>query len=1099
MKATSALFALTIVGATLLAVHAANASPGNDDFAGATDLGNPTSTNAAGSTEEGSVEPDEPGAGTGDLGFWNATSWWSWTSPIAGLVYVDTQGSDFDTVLSVFTGSELITLQPVGISHDAEPDGTSRVAFHATAGTRYFFRVHAEGDMAWQGGQVNLSLRTQTMPATADDYVAWGKARLRFLTSGGADENSLEEALQFFEHALVKTHGEALLYRALIYLVQLQKEEAFDDLLANLGVEDLNEDSNNPDYSIPEDDEGNLKFADGADTAQVKEYIETVARPQLEKILNLLGQIRSSTFAGTLPDWIGFGDEAGQTKLVDQADVTLLRAGCSFVLSGIEMMRSLELAASLEEIADMHQNDTLSVEQVLGTFDNLLEFATSDRRSQSLALMRSALDLYDKGSALMHARKPAAQDFRHLFSLSDMEDGEEEEFRDMLKKIRLSLSGKAQDLDGWMMNLSRLYATKHSFRSLLPNFKSDKVIKGSVPNVTFDGLLPRATKIWFEEELRKEDLLYEGSLSLEVQVAQGHDARGTANGSTTSALAEDPVIATAIPEAPLGYLFGRWSLDNSVVSVANPYQFPLIRDTVLVAHFVEDARDPDRDGLDTFHEMQIGTDPNNPDSDGDGIADGLDSDPLTADPIRITVSETVDWELKLQTGTILSISGLPNGLKFSHVTRRLTGKATAIKGTTQVFSPIAVVRSAAGETFKLPLRITVDALDSHHVGTFSGLVSANDDEDLGSGLGGQVDLTVSTSGACSGRISLPGRSFSFKGALDTSTQEPLLAELHVQVPNGKTKSLRLDLALGTDDRFAGTLQDETGTTTHVGGWRNVWSSKAPLGSPQLGYFTSRLEPDELTGGIGDPGVPQGIGRMTLTTKSVGTVTWQSKLADGVAVTRSSILGPDGEAGFWAPLYSNRGSLLGEGAIAIDDGTVSGDVIWKKPDDIKPGRLYPSAFEAELHPVGGPYSTDILGAAVLAKFGGDSPNAVIAFAGANLDPDNAPNVGATLVKGTKAVTFTVVKTPNPAGVRCSLNMSTGVFTGSFTLKDPDPVTGKTLTRTSSFEGVVTPRDENVFGTGYFLLAQMPDPDAEPPTTSKTSRILSGVVSLAPPAP
>merc|ERR1712093_238985 len=43
------------------------------------------------------------------------------------------------------------------------------------------------------------------------------------------------------------------------------------------------------------------------------------------------------------------------------------------------------------------------------------------------------------------------------------------------------------------------------------------------------------------------------------------------------------------------------------------------------ASFGQDTRDPDQDGLTNFEELVIhGTDPNNPDSDGDGFSDGTE-------------------------------------------------------------------------------------------------------------------------------------------------------------------------------------------------------------------------------------------------------------------------------------------------------------------------------------------------------------------------------------------------------------------------------------------------------------------------------------------
>ena len=40
-------------------------------------------------------------------------------------------------------------------------------------------------------------------------------------------------------------------------------------------------------------------------------------------------------------------------------------------------------------------------------------------------------------------------------------------------------------------------------------------------------------------------------------------------------------------------------------------------------------RDPDQDGLTTNQEIELGTDPANPDTDGDGISDLNDPEPLT--------------------------------------------------------------------------------------------------------------------------------------------------------------------------------------------------------------------------------------------------------------------------------------------------------------------------------------------------------------------------------------------------------------------------------------------------------------------------------------
>ena len=138
---------LGLLAAVAVGTGPANAVPPNDNFPGSP-ISGPTGT-VPGTTIDATREPGEPdhnGSGGG------GSIWYSWTAPSSGPYSFDTCGSDYDTVLAVYTGDAFTDpLAPVAFNDDS-CGLQSAVAFGATAGVTY--RIAIDGFSGATGSTV---------------------------------------------------------------------------------------------------------------------------------------------------------------------------------------------------------------------------------------------------------------------------------------------------------------------------------------------------------------------------------------------------------------------------------------------------------------------------------------------------------------------------------------------------------------------------------------------------------------------------------------------------------------------------------------------------------------------------------------------------------------------------------------------------------------------------------------------------------------------------------------------------------------------------------------------------------------------------------
>jgi hypothetical protein len=144
-----------------------SSGPSNNNFAGRRVISG-TQGNVTGTNVGATKEPAEPSflASTG-----GKSVWYSWTAPASGNATIDTQQSNFDTILAVYTGSSLSSLGVIATNDDSSTNRQSRVTFTATAGTVY--QIAVDGYSAASGNiRLNWALTGITSTPANNNFAS---------------------------------------------------------------------------------------------------------------------------------------------------------------------------------------------------------------------------------------------------------------------------------------------------------------------------------------------------------------------------------------------------------------------------------------------------------------------------------------------------------------------------------------------------------------------------------------------------------------------------------------------------------------------------------------------------------------------------------------------------------------------------------------------------------------------------------------------------------------------------------------------------------------------------------------------------------------
>jgi hypothetical protein len=350
------------------------------------------------------------------------------------------------------------------------------------------------------------------------------------------------------------------------------------------------------------------------------------------------------------------------------------------------------------------------------------------------------------------------------------------------------------------------------------------------------------------------------------------------------------------------------------------------------------------------------------------------------------------------TGKVTSSSGATNGASLI-VGTNYTILATIPPGKTWIFSnwtsgtsvgALAYASSRSNLTFIMSSNLILQANFITNpfpavAGTYTGLFyPANGVTEASSGYF-VASIVSNSAGAYSANLKLDGGAYPFSGSFDaTGTVQTNLAR------TGKTPvSVTLNLHLNpADDQMSGTV---SGTVSNVA-WtsvlqadRAVFNASTAPATNYAGQFTLLVPP----GPAAPAGSPDGYGYALLTNTLGGASILSGALADGAILGPTSApIAKDGSIPLYNSLYSGKGSLLGWIIITNQPPqTLDGQISWIKPAVAK--TLYPLGFTNAASVLGSPYTRPAAGAPVL-----DLTNGTLTLSNGNLTTPLIYTVGLT---------------------------------------------------------------------------------------------------------
>ena len=174
--------------------------PLNDSFASRLPASN-SSTQSLGSNLNATAEPGEP---IQPPVSGRKTVWWSWSSATSGTVTITTAGSNFDTTLAIYSGTEFSNLVLIGANDDFGGH-LSSVTFTAQAGVSYSIQVNSYGSVAGGSIVLNHPISSGVIPPSTIPPTFFSEEFFRVSVLSQLDRSSDSDSLLDWEERLLGT------------------------------------------------------------------------------------------------------------------------------------------------------------------------------------------------------------------------------------------------------------------------------------------------------------------------------------------------------------------------------------------------------------------------------------------------------------------------------------------------------------------------------------------------------------------------------------------------------------------------------------------------------------------------------------------------------------------------------------------------------------------------------------------------------------------------------------------------------------------------------------------------------------------------------